>query len=481
MATTGPEAVGWGTSREMNALEALMWRADADPRMRSTVTTLEILDCVPDWRRLRDAHDWGTRVVPRFRQRVVEPALGLGAPVWMVDPEFDLDRHLRRERLSAPGSMRQLLDLAEAVASPPFDRHHPPWEAVLVEGLEGARAAYVLKVHHSMSDGLGGIQLLSRMHSRQREPTADKPQPAPPLPVALDPAAILAEQIAGAVGGLPGRGARLAGGVARSAGDLLRRPDRPLRDAVNYARSLQRVAGAPPAPPSPLLASRSLRWHFEALELPLADLRAAAKAVGASVNDAFVTALLGAFARYHEAFGVPIETMPIGMPISLRVEEHPMGGNQCAGVRLAAPVGEPDPVRRIRRVRELVVTARSEPAVEALGALAPLLGRLPAAVITRLGSGVMAGNDLQASNVPGIPHPVYMAGARITHMYPFGPLPGCAAMIALVSHDGTCCIGANVDPAAITDTELFARCLAEGFAEVLELREGSTDLQEDLT
>jgi hypothetical protein len=74
-----------------------------------------------------------------------------------------------------------------------------------------------------------------------------------------------------------------------------------------------------------------------------------------------------------------------------------------------------------------------------------------------------------------------MAGARITHMYPFGPLPGCAAMISLVSHDGTCCIGANLDPAAITDPELFVRCLAEGFAEVLELRGSSTDVQGDLT
>jgi WS/DGAT/MGAT family acyltransferase len=319
------------------------------------------------------------------------------------------------------------------------------------------------------------------MHSRQREPMADKPQPAPPHPDALDPAAILVEQLAGAARGLPGRSARLAFGAARSTGNLLRRPDRQLWNTVDYARSLQRVAGPPPAPPSPLLASRSLRWHFEALEIPLADLRAAAKAVGASVNDAFVAALLGGFARYHEAFGVPIETMPIAMPISLRSQEHPMGGNQFAGVRLAGPVGEADPVRRIRRVRELVVTARSEPAVEALAALSPVLGRLPAPVITRLGSSLMAGNDLQASNVPGIAHPVYMAGARITHMYPFGPLPGCAAMIALVSHDGTCCIGANVDPAAITDTELFARCLAEGFAEVLELRAGSPDVQEDLT
>ena len=469
MAATDIQPGAWGAEREMNALEALMWRAEADPRLRSTIIALEILDRAPDWRRLRDAHDWGTRMVPRFRARVVEPALGLGPPVWAVDPDFDLARHLRRERLPAPGTMRQLLDVAQEVASAPFDRDRPPWEAVLVEGLEGGRAGYVLKMHHSATDGLGGIQLLSMLHSRRRAPTPDKPQPPAPSPEAAGRRDVLLDNLAGGVRGLPGQATRLAAGGLRLAGHTLRRPDRLAADAISYARSFQRVAGAPPAPPSPLLASRSLRWRFEALEVPLADLRAAAKAVGASVNDAFVTALLGALARYHDAFGVQIAAMPIAIPISLRADEHPMGGNQFAGVRLAAPVGERDPRRRIRRVRELVLTARHEPALDALALIAPALGRLPAPVVSRLSGQLTTGNDLQASNVPGIAYPVYMAGARITRMYPFGPLPGCAAMIALVSHNGTCCIGANLDAAAFTDPELFARCLVEGFAEVLDL------------
>jgi hypothetical protein len=116
-----------------------------------------------------------------------------------------------------------------------------------------------------------------------------------------------------------------------------------------------------------------------------------------------------------------------------------------------------------------VLTARHEPAVDALALIAPALGRLPGPLLSRLSGQLTSGNDLQASNVPGIAKPVYMAGARITHMYPFGPLPGCAAMISLVSHNGTCCIGANLDAAAFTDPDLFARCLVEGFAEVLDL------------
>lgn len=135
-------------------------------------------------------------------------------------------------------------------------------------------------------------------------------------------------------------------------------------------------------------------------------------------------------------------------------------------------MGEPDPRLRIKRLQALVSAARDEPALDALNVLAPVVSRLPAAVLTRIGRAGTQSNDFQASNVPGIGHAVYIAGAEITHLYPFGPLPGCAAMLTLVSHAGTCCIGANVDPAAITDTDAFASCLREGFDEVLALAPG---------
>jgi hypothetical protein len=161
--------------------------------------------------------------------------------------------------------------------------------------------------------------------------------------------------------------------------------------------------------------------------------------------------------------------MPIAFPISLRRGDDPMGGNRFAGARFAGPVGETDPAERIRLVRQLVLNARAEPAVDALDRLSTALVRLPTPLLTRIMLSIGRTNDLQASNVPGVAHPVYLAGAQVTHLYPFGPLPGCAAMLALVSHNGTCCIGANVDAAAITDPALFAECLADGFGEVLAL------------
>jgi WS/DGAT/MGAT family acyltransferase len=462
----------WGTSAELNALETVMWRAEADPRLRSTITALEILDCVPDWERLRAAHDWGSRMVPRFRQRVVELPVGLGSPRWAVDPEFEIDRHLSRRTLPPPGGLRELLDLAEEIASAPFDRDRPPWEAVLVEGLEGGRAGYVLKMHHSHTDGLGGIQLLSMLHSPQREPLRDKPQPIAPAAEDAGTTELLAGQVGRELRRLPSGGLRAASEGLSLGRRALAHPDRAVGEALHYARSFQRVLAPAPCEPSPLLRARSLRWRFEVAEVPLAELRAAAKAAGGSVNDAFLAALLGGFRRYHEHFHVPIDAMPVAIPVSLRTGDHPMGGNRFAGVNFAAPVGEADPRRRIERIRRFVLGARAEPALDALGLIAPALSRLPGPLLARLVGSLTQANDLQASNVPGIARPVYMAGARITHMFPFGPLPGCAAMIALVSHDGTCCIGANLDRAAIADPDLFAACLHEGFAEVLDLREG---------
>ncbi|MGI8558385.1 MAG: WS/DGAT domain-containing protein, partial [Solirubrobacteraceae bacterium] len=255
----------------------------------------------------------------------------------------------------------------------------------------------------------------------------------------------------------------------------LLRPDRAAAEALRYADSLRRVLANPAGGPSPLLRERSLSWRFAAIDVAFADLRAAGKAGGGSLNDAFIAALLGGFRLYHEEMDCPIETMPVAMPISVRREGDSEGGNRFVAARFAGPVGIADPAARIAAISRIVRAARDEPAIEGMGLATPLLSRLPGLVISQLAAGLTMGNDLQASNVPGIREDSYLAGARIERAYPFAPLPGCAAMIALVSHRDQCCIGINMDPAAITDTERFGRCLAAGFAEVLTLHPGAVD------
>ena len=459
-------ALDWGVSPEMNPLETAMWRAEvADPRLRSNVTLLELLEPAPEWERLRAAHEWASRMVPRMRQRVVEPALGVGAPQWVTVGELDLDRHLRRVRLDAPGSMRQLLDVVGEFAAAPLDRDRPLWEVLLVEGLADGRAGYVVKTHHSTTDGLGAVQLMSLLHSRTAEHDPSRPEPPVPLPGDASPVGVLRDQLVGTA-----KSASLAA-LRRGVGAVgsLRRPWEAATQAVDAARSASTTL-APPRSNSALLTPRGGGWHFEVAEVPLADLKAGAKAAGGSLNDGFLAAVVGGFRRYHERLGAPAETLTVGIPISLRAQDDPQGGNRFTGARLPAALAEPDPATRIAAIREFVLSARNESGSGVLdGLVGPLLEWLPAPVIGMLSGSLTSANDVQVSNMPGVSHPVYIAGSRIVRMFPFGPLPGCAAMITLLSHEDMCCIGINVDAAAVTDPAGLVEDLQAGLDEVVAL------------
>ncbi|HEY2194294.1 MAG TPA: wax ester/triacylglycerol synthase domain-containing protein [Actinomycetospora sp.] len=457
----------WSRSEELTGFEALMWRVEVDPRMRSTVVIVETLDLEPDWERLVAATDWASRVVPRMRERIVTPFLGAGTPHWTLDPDFDLHYHLRRLRLHDGAGPADLFALAEQGAMTPLDPSRPLWEATLVGGLPDGGAALLFKLSHVLSDGMGLAQLLAGLHSRTREPTPDKPQPPPPT---VEPGGLSREVVRQVSGDLA-----LLGGAAWGALEAARslvRPDHAARDALAYLTSAVRVLSPPPAPPLPVLARRSPSWRFRTLDVPFETLRAAGKAAGGSVNDAYLASLLAAFRRYCDRCGDPVppsRLMPVTLPVSVRRAEHEAGGNHFAPARLSAPVGIVDPAARVADVHRRVRAALAEPALESIEIVTPLLARLPGAVTARLGGGATRSNDLQASNVPGLRGEVYLAGARILRSYPFAPLPGCAAMISMLTHGETCCVAANLDAASFTDLDGFAEDLADGFAEVLTL------------
>lgn len=455
-----PEALG--------ALDTIMWRGEADPTLRSTTVGLEILDRAPDWGRLVEAHDWGTRLVPRFRQKVVEGPLSWAVPRWSVDDTFDLHYHLRRRRLAEP-TWTSLLEAVEQVAMTPFDRARPPWEAVLFEGLPDDQAAYMLKMHHAAADGLGTIQVLSRLHSRKRAHDPTKEQRKAPATEAANPLGTFARQATDDLAGLP----EVVRSVSGVAWHTLTDPTNSARSFLRYGASLRRVLGDTGISGSPLLAKRSMSWRFGALEVAFADLRGASKAVGASLNDAYIAALLGGLRHYHEGLGQPLDVVPMAIPVSVRKPGDPAGGNRISTARIAGPVGIVDPTERILEVGRLLGEARSEPALEASVTMAPMVARLPGPVIARFGGGLTKSNDLQASNIPGLREDVYLAGAKIERVYPFGPLPGCAMMITMLSHGQTCCVGINYDAAAVTDPPLYLKSLVAGFAEVLALYPGA--------
>lgn len=462
----GDAPLAWGGPRELTPFETLMWRADGDPMMRSTLMAVEVLDTLPDWDRLVEAHEWAVRMAPRFRDRVVDRLGVLGTPVWVQDPRMDLHYHLRRVRLPEPGGWSALWTLAEQLAMTPFDRARPPWEGTLVEGLPNGRAAYLLKLHHVVTDGLGLTELLSQIHSRQRAHSPRKPQPA----ARTLPAPPLVEQVGRQLRSDLGALLPVVRGGAALVRKGFRQPGTFVGDAGRYLESARRVLSPPAITGLPLLSERGPSWRFVALSIDFADLRAAGKSVGGSLNDAFLAALLAGFRMYAQERGEPVEadaTMPVSVPVSVRRASDDGGGNHIAPARLAGPVGMTDPTARMTKIGELMRAARSEPALESAELVAPALARLPGALLVQIAASTTASNDLQASNVPGIRDEVYVAGAKIEQIFPFAPLPGCAAMISMYTYNERCFLGANLDAMAIKDTALFGDCLARGFAEVL--------------
>ena len=456
-----------GQPDELSPLDYLLHRGEAHPATRSAFLNLEILDRPADWGRLREAMDRASRVVIRMRQKVVVPPVPTTPPRWVVDPDFDLDYHLRRIALPAPGSLRQLLDLAEITLQSPLDTSRALWEAVYVEGLDGGRAALATKLSHAITDGLGGIALFEQVYDTEREP---EPRPMPPLPVPRDLNGN--DLLRSSLRQLPettlSAGRKLLGRAAGTVARLVTQPGPVVSGAIGFADSARRVLGPPPAEPSPLLRRRSLLTRTHVLELPLTDLRAAAKAVGASVNDAYLAALCGGLGRYHEVLGVPVDALPLALPVSLRTGDDPASGNRFAGVTIAAPIGESDPAERMKQIRQQVIARRSEPAIDVIARLAPVLSLLPdealQGVIDRI-----TPPDIQASNVPGYAQETFLAGARVDRQYGMGPLPRVAMMAILVSRAGMCTVAFRYDTASFPAADQLEKCLQLGFDEVVEL------------
>ena len=481
---------------ELSPLDYLLHRGEAYPATRSAFLNLEILDGPANWGRLREAMDRASRVVIRMRQKVVIPPLPATPPRWVVDPDFDLDYHLRRVALPSPGTLRQLLDFAELTLQSPLDTSRALWEAVYVEGLDDGRSALLTKLSHAITDGLGGIALFEQVYDTERDP---EPRPMPPVPVPRDVSG--SDLLRDSIRQLPETtfttGRKLLGRAVGTAARLITQPGATVTEAVGFADSARRVLSPPPTEPSPLLRRRSLVSRTVVLELPLADLRAAAKTVvfpgpggsggmdspqeqggsggdrsprasTASVNDAYLAALCGGLGRYHEVLGVPVDALPLALPVSLRGADDPASGNRFAGVTIAAPVGESDPVERMRQVRQQVIAGRSEPAIDVIGRLAPVLSLLPDEALHDVIDRITP-PDIQASNVPGYAQETFLAGARVDRQYGLGPLPRVAMMAILISRAGTCTVAFRYDTASFTATDQLEKCLQAGFDEIVEL------------
>ncbi len=450
--------------RRMTDAEALMWNVEKDPWLNPNGGTLVLLDRPPDLDHFRAQLAATVATVPRLRERVVAGVGRLSPPVWRPDPEFDLDYHIREVALPGPGSERQLLDLVGAIYQDPYDRTRPLWMFHIFTGLKGGRAALVWKIHHAVADGIGA----GRLAESYLQPTRK-----PPTPPDVDLETIIADAVAEdaeehgspsfpeAVLGTITHTARRQAGIARRAlGEMAMLGADPLRvrdAAEGVARTVRQVRGqvgggaAPEGSGSPLWRQRSRRRHLEVLSLPLDQALAAAKGLGGSLNDWFVTGVVNGAIAYHDERGVPLRTLNTSFVVSTRTDRA-IGGNSFTPSRLSVPAGPMDARQRFTEISDKMRVNRSQVSGQGLMAgLAGVANLLPTSMVTGVARSQAARMDFATSNLRGARVPLYISGAEVQANYPFGPLAGTAFNLTTMSYAGQLGMGLFIDPVAVDD------------------------------
>jgi diacylglycerol O-acyltransferase len=442
------------------------WYAD-QPRQRTTMAMLMLLDRRPDAERLRAAVARAVEAVPRLR--VVDAPFDIALPRWEDDPTFDLDFHVRRYRLPADVRQRDALEGLFHTVGPiyerPFDRTRPLWELIELES-PGGHAAVFFRLHHAVADGVGGNTILAALTDGEREGTLP---PAPHKAPGAWPEPEGWSRLLGAVGRRLGEDAQRGRALAGLAWDTLRDPRR-LWDAGRIAGSFVQDSS---------YRSRSnLRdfgrsRHLSGLELDFEPLRDAKRRLGGRMVDVLLTGVAGAMGEWHRAQGHGgVEELLTLVPINLRPLEEQNEraglGNRASAIIVRLPIREEDPRRRFRQIRERVEARKRHPATRAAPALADALATLPRWLYRALAYRSSNAIELIVTNVPGIPVARYLAGAEILAGYPFAPVaPHCPVSVALYGYRGRLGIGLDADPTAMPDADAFRGMLARSFGELV--------------
>lgn len=448
----------------MRNSDAFALGMEQDARLRSTIVTIILLDRSPDWAVLLDRFERIVRLMPMFRQRVV-PALLQTPPRWVYDADFDLRYHVSRVTAPDPGDLDVVLEMARRAEMTEFDHARPLWGVTLVDGLADGGAALVCRLHHSLADGIGGLQVARLLFDLQEEPADLGPLPPAPDGERPGPFDGVTQSVLHEVGALGG----LAVGAVRTAPSLLAgsvlRPLSTARTAVETAASVYRTVRPINQTASPIMRSRRMLRELWVHEVPLSTLKEAAHRSGGTLNDGFLAAVTGGLRRYHAEHGAEVEELNVTMPVDVRTEDDPVGGNRITLMRFPLPVGTVDPAERIAEIHVRAAAARHERSLPYTQAIAGGLNLLPRWYI----GAILRHVDFLASNVTGLPVPVYVGGARVRMQYAFGPTIGSGVNVTLLSYVDTCAIGVNVDTGAVPDVDLLGECLVAGFDEVLAL------------
>lgn len=408
------------------------------------------------------------RIAP-FRRRLVSVPLNLHHPLWVEDPEFDIDYHIRRIGAPAPGGRRELGEMAAQIASVPLDRSRPLWEMWVVEGLKQDRIGVVSKVHHCAIDGASGAELM--VHLFDLDPAdAVVTGPPPELPSERIPHDV--ELLGHAITSRVKRTMGLGG--------LLNETARSISRVAKARRDPEGLVGAVPltAPRVPWNGPTSGRRDVGFARVPLATVKELKATLGCTVNDVVLALCAGTLRRYledHDA--LPGDPLVAVCPVSVRTAEDTPGSNKVSALFTALATQLDDPIERLEAIRTTTRGAKEEH--NAVGATmlqnwAEFAGPNVFNLASRLYSGMNLANvhrpvhNLIVSNVPGPPFPLYFAGAQAIAAYPMGPvMEGCGLNVTVMSYQDSVDIGFMVDKELVPDVWAMAEAVEPALAELV--------------
>jgi diacylglycerol O-acyltransferase / wax synthase len=405
--------------------------------------------------------------VPRYRQKVRFVPLALGRPAWVDDPHFNLEYHVRRTALPAPGGDDELRNLVGRVMSQQLDRAKPLWEMWVAEGLDDGRWAVISKVHHCMVDGVSGTDLMTVILSKERAAAAavdDGWEPAPEPSSAALLTYALAQRAANPFDGL------------RTVLSTVRGPRRVARQTVDVARGFANLRTLlSPNPSSTLNGPIGPHRRWDWARARLVDIKQIRGLHGGTINDVVLAVITGGFRELLLSRGDTVEGRVLRtlVPVSVRADDaHGTFDNKVSAMFAELPVGLEDPVERVHSLHEQMQhlkhsgQAVAAERLTALGGFAPaMLLALGGRVATRLPQSSV---NTVTTNVPGPQYPLYLAQRRMLEAFPFVPLGGHVRVgVAIFSYDGGINFGVTGDRDTAPDIGVLCRAIERGVAELL--------------
>lgn len=424
----------------------------------------------PFHQRVRALLEARLHLVPPLRRRLIEVPFGLHIPVWIEDPDFDLDYHVRRAALPAPGGATELAEFVADIAGRPLDRHHPLWESYVVEGLEHGYQAFVTKVHHSLIDGVSGVEMLTAWFDVEADAPIEPRQPAQEWQPERVPGEL--EMLGRAVVEIAQRPVKLVQAVVNLAPGLVRGVRRTLDEALDVTLPLT-------APRLPMNRTITSRRSVALSSVPLADVKSVKNALGVTVNDVVLAIAAGALRTYLESHDdLPDKPLVASIPTSVRDEGDRDYGNRVSSMFAALHVEIDDPIERLRAIAHSMVGAKQ--LHEEMGGTtlddwaqvaAPALFSRAMRFYTRLrvGERLRPAINLIVSNVPGPPWPLYLAGARLVALYPLGPIfDDCGLNLSVISYLDHIDFGFLASRELIPDVADLAAAVPQALTELMK-------------